>query len=81
MFVLTPAAFYKSLLPAIGRPFFSTFSGFVEIGIRYVFPLFFSTLLGFASVPLTDAVVWSVLAALLVPAYYFEFKKAKDVIA
>ena len=80
MFVLTPAAFYKNLLPAIGRPFFSTFSGFVEIGIRYAFPMLFSTLLGFVSVPLTDAVVWSVLAAILLPAYYFELKKVKDVI-
>lgn len=78
MFVLTPAAFYKSLLPAIGRPFFSTLSGFVEIGVRYVFPLLFAVQLGFISVPLTDAVTWVVLAALLAVSYHFEFKKAKE---
>lgn len=81
MSVLTPAAFYKSVLPAIGRPFFSTLSGFVEIGVRYLFPLLFSARLGFVSVPLTDAVSWLALAILLAAAYYHEFKKIKEEIS
>ena len=76
MFILTPAAFYKSLLPAVGRPLFSTVSGFVEIGARYAFPLCAAGL-GFISVPLTDAVAWIVLAVMLVLAYRYEFKKIR----
>ncbi len=75
MFILTPAAIYKSLLPAIGKPFFSTFSGFVEIGIRFVFPLLFSQLLGFKVIPLTDSFTWLILAVFLTAAYHHEFNK------
>ena len=39
--VLTPAAIYKNILPAIGKPLFSTVSGFLEIGMRFLFPLAF----------------------------------------
>lgn len=77
MFILTPAAFYKSVLPAIGKPFFSTLSGFLEIGVRYAFPLLTAEALGFISVPLTDAVTWLMLAAILTAAFYYEFKKTK----
>lgn len=77
MFILTPAAFYKSVLPAIGKPFFSTLSGFLEIGVRYVFPLLMAEKLGFISVPLTDAVTWLMLAVILTAAFYYEFKKIK----
>ena len=62
MFVLTPAAIYKSVLPAIGKPFFSTISGFLEIGIRFIFPLLTSSILGFSVVPLTDTVSWIMLS-------------------
>lgn len=75
MLVLTPAAIYKSILPAIGKPFFSTLSGFMEIGARFMFPLLLSQTLGFSVVPLTDTFTWCLLTALLVPAYYYEFKK------
>lgn len=77
MFVLTPAAIYKSVLPAIGNPFFSTFSGFLEIGVRFVFPLLFSKALGFNVIPLTDTFTWIILAVLLTAAYYYEFKKVQ----
>lgn len=82
MFVLTPAAIYKSVLPAIGKPFFSTLSGFLEIGIRFIFPLLTSSILGFSVVPLTDTVSWIMLSILLIFAFYYEFKKIriKDVI-
>lgn len=79
--VLTPAAIYKSLLPAIGKPFFSTLSGFLEIGVRFLFPLFFSKSLGFSVVPLTDTAAWVFIAILVVFAYYYEFSKLKHNIA
>jgi Na+-driven multidrug efflux pump len=75
MFILTPAAIYKSVLPAIGKPFFSTLSSFIEVGIRFLFPTIFATILGFASVPLTDAFTWLVLAIFLALAYHLEFQK------
>lgn len=75
MFILTPAAIYKSVLPAIGKPFFSTLSSFIEVGIRFLFPMLFANLLGFASVPLTDAFTWLVLAIFLALAYHLEFQK------
>lgn len=81
MFILTPAAIYKSVLPALGRPFFSTLSGFLEIGVRFVFPLLFSQALGFAAVPLTDTLTWLMLALLLGGAYAYEFRQIqKDMI-
>lgn len=75
MFLLTPAAIYKSVLPALGKPFFSTVSGFLEIGVRFVFPFLLSNKLGFSVVPLTDTFSWLFLAVLLTLAYFYEFKK------
>lgn len=75
MFALTFAAVYKSVLPAIGSTFFTTLSGFLEIGVRYLIPILFSKRLGFVSVPLTDAVAWIMLAVMLAVAYHYEFGK------
>jgi len=75
MFILTPAAFYKNILPSIGKPFFPTISGFMEIAVRYLFPLLSADSLGFISVPLTDAVSWTMLALMLTIAFKYEFKK------
>ena len=77
MLVLTPAAIYKSILPAIGKPLFSTLSGFIEIGVRFLFPMLLSHLLGFSVVPLTDSFTWCMLAAMLMISYHFEFGKCK----
>lgn len=75
MFLLTPAAIYKSVLPAIGKPFFSTLSGFLEIVVRFAFPFLLSDKLGFSVVPLTDTFSWLVMAVLLSLAYFYEFQK------
>ena len=75
---LTPAAIYTSILPAIGKPLFSTISGFFEIGVRFLFPLLLSQVLGFAVVPLTDTFVWFMLTVLLFFPYRHEFKKLKN---
>lgn len=75
MLVLTFAAVYKSVLPALGKTFFTTLSGFLEIGVRYLIPILFSKKLGFISVPLTDSVSWLMLAVLLCFAYFYEFRK------
>ena len=75
MFVLTPAAIYKSVLPAIGKPFFSTFSGFLEIAVRFLFPFIFTDMLGFSVVPLTDSFSWLLLAIMLTFSFYTQFKK------
>lgn len=75
MFLLTPAAVYKSVLPAISKPFFSTASGFLEVGVRFLFPLFLSQVLGFCVIPLTDTFTWLMLTVLLTVTYYYEFNK------
>ncbi len=75
MLVLTPAALYKSILPAIGKPLFSTLSGFLEIGVRFLFPMLLAQVLGFSVVPLTDTFTWCILAAMLMISYHFEFAK------
>lgn len=77
MFFLTPAAVYKNVLPAIDKPLFSTLSGFLEIGIRFLVPLLLSQALGFSVVPLTDTFTWCMLAVLLTVSYNFAFKKYK----
>lgn len=75
MFILTFAAIYKTTLNALGKPMFPTISGFAEIAVRYIFPIITSAHLGFACVPLTDAVTWLMLALVLSVAYFFEFSK------
>ena len=75
MFWLTLAAVYKSVITALGKPFFSTVSGFLEIAVRYIVPITLTGILGFAAVPLTDAITWLILALFLTPAYLYEFKK------
>lgn len=75
MFVLTFAAIYKNVLIGLGKPRFPTVSGFIEIAVRYAFPIAFASRVGFASVPLTDGVAWLVLAAFLAPAYYYELHR------
>ena len=75
MFWLTVAAVYKSVTVALGKPFFATLSGFLEIAVRYIVPITLATSLGFAAVPMTDAITWLMLAIFLVPAYMYEFKK------
>lgn len=75
---LTPAAIYKNLLPAIGKPLFSTMSGFLEIGVRFAFPLLLSQSLGFSVVPLTDTVAWFAISLLVFFAYTYEFRKLRN---
>lgn len=75
MFILTFAAIYKNVLTALGKPFFPTMSGFLEIAVRYIIPITLSQLLGFISVPLTDAATWLMLAIFLTPAYIYEIRK------
>jgi putative MATE family efflux protein len=75
MFWLTLAAVYKNVIVALGKPFFSTVSGFLEIAVRYAVPITLASSFGFAAVPLTDAITWLMLAAFLMPAYMYEFKK------
>ena len=74
MFILTFAAIYKNVLAALGKPFFPTVSGFLEIAVRYVIPITLAPTLGFFSVPLTDAATWLMLAILLTPAYIYEIR-------
>jgi putative MATE family efflux protein len=76
MFWLTIAAVYKSVIVALGKPFFATVSGFLEIAVRYIVPITLAASLGFAAVPMTDAITWLMLAVFLMPAYIYEFKKA-----
>ena len=76
--VLTPAAVYKNLLPAIGKPFFSTLSGFLEIGVRFLFPLMLSEILGFSVVPLTDTASWLAISVLVFFSYKCEFRKLRN---
>ncbi|MBQ5808020.1 MAG: MATE family efflux transporter, partial [Tidjanibacter sp.] len=56
MFWLTLAAVYKSVIVALGKPFLATVSGFLEIGVRYLVPIILAASLGFAAVPMTDAI-------------------------
>lgn len=78
MFVLTLAAVYKNVLNALGRPLFPTISGFLEIGVRYIIPLVLAPVLGFLSVPLTDAISWLMLAVFLMPAYFVEVRRLQN---
>lgn len=80
MFVLTLAAVYKNVLNALGRPLFPTISGFLEIGVRYIIPLVLAPVLGFLSVPLTDAISWLMLALFLMPAYFVEVRKLQNTV-
>jgi Na+-driven multidrug efflux pump len=75
MFWLTLAAVYKSVIVALGKPFLATVSGFLEIGVRYLVPIILAASLGFAAVPMTDAITWLMLAVFLTVAYMYEFKK------
>ncbi|NLE12079.1 MAG: MATE family efflux transporter [Clostridiales bacterium] len=75
MFILTLAAVFKPVLAALGRPLFPTISGFIEVAVRYIVPLTLTPLLGFAAVPLTDAIIWLILAVFLTGAYIFEFNR------
>lgn len=77
MFILTFAAVYKNVLNGLGCPFFPAISGFLEIAARFIIPISLSKPLGFASVPLTDAITWMMLALFLTPAYFYEIKKLK----
>jgi putative MATE family efflux protein len=75
MFWLTIAAVYKSVIVALGKPFFATVSGFIEVAVRYIVPIALGASIGFSAVPMTDAITWLVLAVFLMPAYIYEFKK------
>ena len=75
MFWLTLSAVYKNVIVALGKPIFATASGFVEIAARYAIPLILVNFLGFAAVPMTDAITWLILSALLMPAYMYRLKK------
>lgn len=75
---LTPAAVYKSVLPSIGKPLFSTISGCFEVGARFLFPLLFSSALGFTVVPLTDTFAWFVISISVIGFFYYEFRRLKS---
>jgi len=77
MFVLTFAAVFKNVTSSLGKPFFPMISGFLEIAVRYIIPLSLTSVLGFAAVPITDAITWTMLAIFLTPAYIYEFNKIK----
>lgn len=77
MFVLSFAAVFKNVTSSLGKPFFPMISGFLEIAVRYIVPLTLTSVIGFAAVPLTDAITWTMLALFLTPAYIYEFNKLK----
>lgn len=77
MFVLAFAAVFKNVTSSLGKPFFPMISGFLEIAVRYIVPLTLTSVIGFAAVPLTDAITWTMLALFLTPAYIYEFNKLK----
>lgn len=77
MFALVPASCLKNSLNSMERTLFPTVSGFVEIAIRYIFPLTASASLGFAAVPLTDGVSWLALTAFLLVGYIIEINRLK----
>ena len=74
-FALSFAAIAKSALVGLAKPFVPTLSGFVEIAVRYVFPLSVAPFIGFAAVPLTDAVIWLILALMLTPTLIHTVRK------
>lgn len=77
MFALVPASCLKNSLNSMERTLFPTISGFVEIAIRYIFPLTASDSLGFAAVPLTDGVSWLALTVLLLVGHIIEVNRLK----
>lgn len=74
-FFLIPASCYKTVLPALGKTFFVTVSGFLEVGIRMISPILLVKSLGFIGVPLTDTLTWGVLALFFIVIYPIEMKK------
>lgn len=74
-FVLIPAACLKTILPALGRTFSVTVSGFLEVGIRMISPILLVQTLGFIGVPLTDTLTWTILALFFIVAFPLEWRK------
>lgn len=79
-YMLIVAAVCKSVLPAMGRTFYVTVSGFLEVAIRCISPILLVENLGFIGVPLSDAFTWSVLAAFFVIVYPLEMRKVNKLI-
>lgn len=74
-YMLIVIASCKSVLPAMGRTFYVTVSGFVEVAIRFISPVLLVQNLGFIGVPLSDAFTWTVLALFFAVVYPVEMRK------
>lgn len=74
-FALIPLVVFKCALQAVGKPFFPTISGFVEIAVRFIMATQLTKIFGFLGVALTDPATWVVTCIFFIIVYRFEFAK------